>query len=218
MLTNRAKRLFERMRCQMKSIESVNFPMGMAEHFKGEVSRLSRHWGWYLAAGIALIALGIFALGESALTTLMTVTFLGWMVTIAGIVALVHSFSYFKEGFGHFLGHFLAGALYFVLGTLMIGSPGITALTVTLMIAPLFMVSGIVRIMSAIILRSPQWGWQCFSGVLTAVLGMMIWAQWPVSGFWLVGTYVGIEILMYGWSVSLFALALKRIHAVSAAA
>ena len=50
------------------------------------------------------------------------------------------------------------------------------------------------------------WGWLLASGIVSVVLGWMIWAQWPASGLWVIGLLVGIQLLFTGWSLVMLAL------------
>ena len=59
----------------------------------------------------------------------------------------------------------------------------------------------------------PHRGWVLFNGVITLVLGIFIWRQWPLSGAWVIGTFVGIELLMAGWSYVMLSLVLRRLPA-----
>ena len=71
------------------------------------------------------------------------------------------------------------------------------------MLAVLFLVVGLFRIAVALIDQLPSWGWLLFNGIVTVLLGLAIWRQWPASGLWVVGMLVGIELIVNGvtWSV-----------------
>jgi uncharacterized membrane protein HdeD (DUF308 family) len=58
------------------------------------------------------------------------------------------------------------------------------------------------RIIVALLERFPSWGWVLANGVITALLGVAIWQQWPASGLWVLGTLVGIDLIVNGvtWS------------------
>ena len=55
--------------------------------------------------------------------------------------------------------------------------------------------------MTAITVRYPHWGSVLFNGVISLLLGILIWRRWPVSGLWAIGLFVGIEMLLNGWSL-----------------
>ena len=88
--------------------------------------------------------------------------------------------------------------------------PDKAALTLTLLLAAFLMAGGVIRIAAAVSLQFPNWGWQVVSGALNLLLGILIWAQWPVSGLWVIGLFVGIEMIFNGWTWVMLALTLRR--------
>jgi uncharacterized membrane protein HdeD (DUF308 family) len=68
-------------------------------------------------------------------------------------------------------------------------------------------------ILAAVVMRFPSWGWTVVNGLITLLLGMLMWADWPVSGLWVIGLFVGIEMIFSGWSWVMLALAARRLAA-----
>ncbi|MHC4217581.1 MAG: HdeD family acid-resistance protein, partial [Planctomycetota bacterium] len=82
----------------------------------------------------------------------------------------------------------------------------------TLLLAVYFFVDGITRIAGAFELRPERgWGWVLFGGIVTLLLGVFIWRQWPLSGTWAVGTLAGVSILFGGWSMVAIGMAARRL-------
>ena len=54
-------------------------------------------------------------------------------------------------------------------------------------------------------------GWAVFDGVLTLILGVLLWAEWPVSAIWFVGLALGITLILRGWTTIMFALAIRAL-------
>ncbi len=159
---------------------------------------LRRHGGWFLFLGIALIVLGVIAVLFDVLTTVASVLVFGWLLVIAGIIEIVHGFQTHRWG-GFFL-HLLGGLLFLVAGVLFVAHPLAGALSLTLFLGALFLVGGIFEIVGALRLRAPHWGWRVLSGVVTGVLGLLLWLQWPASGLWFIGFAVGIGLIFRGWA------------------
>ena len=174
-----------------------------------------RNWGWFLALGIVQIVLGTIAIGESFLMTIFSVIMLGWLLIIGGIMAIVHAFA--ERQWGGFLIDLLTGVLYVAVGFMMVANPAEAAVTLTLIISLFLIVSGAFRIIEALASHLPHRGWVLLNGVVTLALGIMIWRRWPVSGLWVIGLFVGIEMLLYGWSLVMLALAAKRLSGTAAA-
>lgn len=170
---------------------------------------IRKNWGWFLALGIFLLLAGILAVGSSVFTTLFTVTFLGALLLIAGIVEVVSSF--WAGRWGAFFLTLFSGLLYLVVGALIFWHPAAAAAALTLLMALLFIVLGIAKIVGSLISRFPHWGWVLFSGVISLILGGLILAQWPQSGLWVIGLFVGIDLIFYGWAWILMAFRAKNL-------
>jgi uncharacterized membrane protein HdeD (DUF308 family) len=173
------------------------------------LEEIRRKWGWFLVLGIALVALGTVALTVPFLATITSVMLFGWLLVLGGVFEAVAAFSAPK--WTGVLLHLLSGILGAVVGTLTIAHPAAGAGALTLLLAAFFFVSGFFRIGAAAMLRFPAWGWAVFGGIVTAVLGGLIWAQWPSSAVWVIGTFVAIDLLLRGWAWIMFAFAARRL-------
>jgi uncharacterized membrane protein HdeD (DUF308 family) len=182
-----------------------NFLSGVAE----DPQELRRNWGWFLFLGIALIALGVAAIGLSCVATLATVMTFGILVLAAGCVEVVSSF--WARHWGGFFLHLLAGILYAVIGFLMLTRPVAAAAGLTLMLAALFFVGGMFRIIAALSHRFHGWSWVLLNGIITVVLGAMIWEGWPETAFWVIGMFLGIDLVFDGMSWVMLGLAVRNI-------
>lgn len=174
-----------------------------------ELQHLRSHWGWFLALGIAMIVLGIFAVSWACLvniTVTATVIF-GFFLLATGIVEVI---SAFKVGrWSGMLVHLLLGLLYAVVGVMIIDQPETAAIQLTLLIAIFLIVSGIMRVVFAIVEDFPGEGWVLLNGIITFMLGMLIYKQWPVSGLWVIGLFIGIDLIFNGWAWVMLALKLR---------
>lgn len=168
-----------------------------------------RNWGWLLTLGIVSIILGIVALVDSILATIASMIVFGWILLIAGIAEAVQAFRHRQSG--HLFLHSLNAVLSFVVGLLLILHPLAGALVMTLLLAAYFTVTGIFRIVAALSLRTPRWGWTLASGIITLILGILVWDQWPVSGLWIIGLFVGIHLIFMGWSEVMLASAVRSL-------
>jgi len=173
-----------------------------------DLPQLHQRWGWFLVLGILLIALGIIALVYTPAATLASVIVLGWLMSFSGIVEAVHAFH--ARGWLGVLVHIAGGALGIVIGLLVVTHPVAGALAWTLLFASFLSVIGLFRLVAAIWLRYRSWGWAAFDGIVTLVLGLLLWAGLPWSGLWFLGFALGIALLLRGWSAVMFAFAVKR--------
>jgi uncharacterized membrane protein HdeD (DUF308 family) len=168
---------------------------------------LRRSWGWFLVLGVLEIILGTVAIGSTFIATLATVVFFGWLLLIGGILSAVHAF-WRKRWRGFFL-DLIIGVLYVVAGFFMVEEPLAAAASLTLLIAAFLMMGGIFRIVVALTGHLEHWGWVLLNGVITLALGIMIWRQWPSSAAWVIGLFIGIELIFYGWSLVMLSMIAK---------
>jgi len=148
------------------------------------------------------MALGIVATLTAGLSTIVAVDFFGWILVIAGAGVTIHAF-WAKRWSGFFL-QLLSGLLYLAAGWMLATHPELSAIALTLVLAISFIVQGAFRIGAALSTRIDGWGSLLASGIITLLLGLMIWNEWPLSGVWVIGVFIGIDMFFYGgWLVSL---------------
>jgi uncharacterized membrane protein HdeD (DUF308 family) len=167
-----------------------------------------RNWGWFLVLGIVLILLGCFAIVSPWVATVAAVLTLGWLILFSGVCEAVAAFG--ARQYGGVLLHLLGAVLSIVVGLLIVAHPVAGAAGLTMLLAAFFLVAGVFRIGAAVALRFPNWGWSVLGGLVTALLGGLIWAEWPSSALWVIGTFVGIELLFRGWGWVMLALAARQ--------
>lgn len=115
------------------------------------------------------------------------------------------------RGAGHVILALLVGVLDMVVGLMLLQHPGIGALTITLLLAALFVFGGIYRFVAALWLQFPQYGWVALGGLLSFVLGVLLWTQWPISATWFIGFAVGVNFIFAGVTWSGLAWRLKSL-------
>jgi uncharacterized membrane protein HdeD (DUF308 family) len=174
-----------------------------------EREHLGKNWFWLLLLGALLIVVGLVAMAHVFVATLASVIFLGVSFLIGGAMEIANAI-WARRWRGFWL-HLLAGILYAVLGFFVVQQPLDMAVAFTLVIAVTFFVGGISRIVFALVERFEGWAWVLVNGVVTLVLGIMIWRRWPEASFWVIGLFVGIDLIFDGWSWVMTALAVRSI-------
>jgi uncharacterized membrane protein HdeD (DUF308 family) len=174
-----------------------------------ELEAIRGNWGWLLGLGIALIVVGTLAIGAPLIASLATAVAIGFLLLMAGIAQLVGTF-WTRDWSGFFLS-LLAGILYVVLGVLFLRAPGQELLALTLLLACVLMVGGLFRIIGSVMYQFPHWGWVLLSGVINLALGVLIWQEWPASALWVIGLFVGIDLMFTGWTWVMLAFAVKNL-------
>jgi uncharacterized membrane protein HdeD (DUF308 family) len=171
--------------------------------------QIADNWGWFLALGLLLIVAGVAAIAFPLLSTIATKIALGWIFLVAGVVLVVHAFS-IQQWRGFILG-LLVGALYVVAGGWLAFFPFTGIVTLTLLLAALFLAEGVLEVMMAMRVRPHDgWVWLLLSGLVAIAVGVMIAAELPSSAVWAIGLLTGINLLSSGVSFVVLALAGRR--------
>jgi uncharacterized membrane protein HdeD (DUF308 family) len=174
-----------------------------------ELHPLRKQWWCFLLLGVALIVLGSLCIIDPLIPTLASVLFLGFLLMAAGITQIVSSF--WAGKWSGMLIHILIGVLYVVVGYMMIDAPVINMVLITKFIAIFLVISGAFRIISALVVRYPDWGWSLLNGGITLLLGIIINRQLPEAALWVIGLFIGIEMLFNGWAWVMLALDLRAV-------
>ncbi|EGV17783.1 HdeD family acid-resistance protein [Thiocapsa marina] len=170
---------------------------------------LSRNWGWLLAFGILSIILGTVGLGMTFGLTLISVVFFGALLIVGGTFQLIDAFK--CQGWKGALWHILIALLYIAGGLLIVVDPLLASETLTLALAAVLIAVGVSRVIMALQHRGQSgWGWLVLAGLISIALGAMIIAKWPMSGMWVIGLFVAIELIFNGWAYLFVALAARR--------
>ena len=182
------------------------------EQVRREFQHLKSEWCWLLLYGILLTVCGAAAVIFPALTVLTsfaTVVVLGVALMIAGIATIIAAF--WAGKWSGVLVQLLVGILYVIVGSMITDKPLQSAAALTLFVAAFCIVVGAFRTVAALVVRYPYWGWSLLNGMITLLLGVVIYRQFPESGIWLLGLLVGLEMLFHGWTWIMLSLAIKRI-------
>jgi uncharacterized membrane protein HdeD (DUF308 family) len=176
---------------------------------------LRAKWGWILALGIVYVIAGLVALGSVVMATVASVLIVGVMMIVAGVAEIINAFQ--CKGWGRFLIWVLLGALYIVAGFITFENPLFAAAILTLLLGASLVASGIMRIILAFSMKREQpWIWVLLSSLVTLLLGLSILAHWPVSSVYILGIFLGIDLVMAGASWIGLSLALHRRDAPAA--
>ena len=174
-----------------------------------ELHPLRDKWWCFLLLGIALVVLGSLCIIDPLVPSLASVIFLGFVLIAAGITQIVSSF--WAGKWSGMLIHMLIGVLYVVVGWMIIEAPVINMVVITKFIAIFLIVSGAFRIVSALVVRFQDWGWALLNGCITLLLGVIINRQLPEAALWVIGLFIGIEMILNGWAWVMLALGLRAV-------
>jgi len=186
---------------------STTFDRPLAVGLRHELDALRGNWFWFVLLGVALIVLGGIALGSVVTASLATALTIGMLIILAGIAETIGAF--WCRGWSGFFLHLLSGVLSFVIGVIFLRAPVGALLALTLLVACFLMVGGIFKIVGALSYRFGAWGWALASGIIDVILGVMIWQEWPASALWVIGMFLGINLIFRGFNWIALGLALR---------
>jgi uncharacterized membrane protein HdeD (DUF308 family) len=170
--------------------------------------------GWIIFAGITSLVVGTAAVIYTGTATIASVVLFGWLLMVAGVMQTVNAFQV-RTWSGFFL-YLLDGITRTVVGALLVLYPDAGAQSITLLLSFYFIVAGLFKTFGSIALQFPSWGWSVASGVVSVALGVMLAMHWPTSATWFIGFAVGLDLILYGWALLMFAAAVKKVSDVFA--
>ncbi len=180
-----------------------------------DMAPLRAKWGWIVALGLVYLVAGSVALGSVVMATVASVFLVGVMMIVAGIAEIINAFQ--LKGWSKFLIWVLLGALYIFAGFVTFENPLFAAAVLTLVLGAALVASGLVRIFLALSMkRESPWVWVLLSGLVTLLFGLLILAHWPVSGVYVLGIFLGLDLIMAGVTWIVLGLSLRRGNARSA--
>jgi uncharacterized membrane protein HdeD (DUF308 family) len=150
---------------------------------------------WDVVLGAVFIIAGVIVLGDVVVASVLSVLFIGWTLLISGVIGVLVALVRIGRG-GFWIG-LLGGALSLVAGLVFVRNPGTTLLALSLAAGALLITGGLVRIVLAVQERDQRVA-LAFSGVVGIVLGLMILNRWPDSALWLLGTVLGVQLVVDG--------------------
>ena len=153
--------------------------------------------GWVVALGVLYLITGVLALGSVITATVATVFFVGIMMIVAGVGEVFGAFQI--RGWGRFLLWVLVGLLYIIAGIATFQNPLLAAVVLTFVLGFALVASGLTRIVLAFgVKQMGSWILVGLSGVVTVILGLMVLARWPVSSIYILGIFLGVDLIVAG--------------------
>ena len=173
----------------------------------GELKRVS---GISLVLSVLLIIFGVVAIALPLASSIGIAIVVGWLVIFAGIAQVVHAFQ--SKGIGHIVWKLAVAVFYLAAGAYLLAFPALGVAGLTLVLGIFLFAEGVADVIAYFSTRkSGASAWMLLDGIITLVLGFMIWNRWPVSALWVIGTLVGISMVMTGTTRLMMALAVRKL-------
>lgn len=171
---------------------------------------LKRAAGASIGWAVVMIVLGVLALCLPLAAGLGVSIALGWIVVFCGVAHVASALV--ARGAGAFLWRTLVGIVYIFGGAYLALHPALALASLTLALAVIFLLEGVLEIFGFFQFRLlPGSGWALVNGLVTLLLAVLIWRQWPTSSAWAIGTLVGIKLMMSGFSRLMYSVAARNV-------
>ena len=170
---------------------------------------VKRGTGLSIFLSILLIVLGVLAILLPVEMSFGVVIVVSWLLMIGAVVHVIDAFK--GSGVGHAIWKIIVAIVYFVTGLYLRFNLGIGLVTLTLALIVFFVVQGLADIFIYLRVRkTAPAGSLLLHGIVTLILGLMIWRHWPNGSLWVIGTLVGINMIMTGTTRLMLTLAVRR--------
>lgn len=180
--------------------------VALLEH---SVQRVRAYWWVFLALGCLLVVGGLLAIAYPFVSSYAAVLVLGVVLIVSGVGTILAAF--WAGKWSSLMLQLLVGILYLVAGMAIRDAPAESVAVLTLFTAAFFIVVGAFRVIVALVERFPQWGWVLLNGIITFILGIVIYDTYPASALWVIGLLLGIDLLFNGWSWIMLAFFLRKL-------
>jgi len=179
----------------------------MAQSISSDVVRQASTWS--IVWGVLLIVFGAMAVGSPFVAAVAVNVFIAWLIVLAGMVHLILAFQ--AHGAGGLIWKLLVGLAYLCFGVYLIMHPVLAVASLTLLLASLFLIEGIFDVVLFFRMRSMRGSsWILLDGIITLLLGLLIYLQWPSSSAWAIGTLVGVSMIISGVTRVMLSLAVRK--------
>ena len=170
---------------------------------------------WSIVWGVSLIVLGMAAVASPFYAAVAVNAAIAWLIALAGVVHLILAFH--AHGAGSLIWKVLVGIAYVFFGGYLIVHPVVGVASLTLLLGSLFLVEGILDVVLFFKMRTMQGSsWILLDGIVTLLLGLMIYMQWPSSSAWAIGTLVGVSLIISGVTRVMLSFAVRKATAAMA--
>src|SRR5271155_335332 len=180
------------------------------EGLHGAGTIIKKASGWFIGMAVVFILLGMMAIIEPGVAGLAVTILVGWLLIFGGAAHLVAAFS--GGGAGRVIWQVLIGIVFIAGGIYYLMHPLLGLGTLTLILAVIILMAALFELIAFFASRGHAGsGWLLMNALITLFVGGLIWFHWPSSSVWAIGTLVGVNLLMTGFSRLMLGMAARRL-------
>jgi uncharacterized membrane protein HdeD (DUF308 family) len=166
--------------------------------------------GLSIGLAVLMIVLGFAALFKPFAAGTGISLFIAWIIVFSGVVHIVYAFA--AGNAGSFLWRTLIGVAYIAGGTYLLRNPSIALVSFTLVLAAILIAEGVFQVIMFFQFRAlPGSSWILLDGILTLILGGLIASPWPGSSLWAIGTLIGVNLIISGFTRLMYSVAARSL-------
>jgi len=166
--------------------------------------------GWSIGLSVLMIVSGLLAIAVPQVAGIAVNILVAWLLVFSGAAHLV--FAWYTRTAGGMIWELLLGLLYAGTGVYLLVHPVAGLASLTLLLAIYLVAEGVLEFILSFALRPlPGSGWLILDGIITLILGVMIWRTWPNSTEWVIGTLVGVSMLFSGITRLMISMAAQKL-------
>lgn len=162
-----------------------------------------------MGVGALLVILGLVAVARPTYATMASTVVFGWIFMLAGLDHLVSAIRSYRSQ--QFIWRLLLSLICLGTGVLVFSNVLRGALALTLILGMTIFLLGIVQVILALWIRPAiRWTWILTSGLISIVLGILVWSAWPYRADWIIGFWVGLHFIGQGlWMMGVASPAIR---------
>jgi uncharacterized membrane protein HdeD (DUF308 family) len=183
------------------------------QHNKSSIEELPRKWLWMLVLGLTMAVGGIYGLYKSFFMTILTVLFFGYLLLISGSFQFIHFLLQKEKSWSGKIQHCINAIIYIITGAIIIYNPFSASAAITLFIAMILLILGIIKLQYAFQKKKNGWKWinHAIAGVIDIIFTIILITKWPISGLYTIGIFVSIELLINAYFLITTALIVRKL-------
>lgn len=171
---------------------------------------LGRSWSWWVIAGALSVLGGVYAMFNPVAASLTVIVFAGLMFIVLGVVEMITAIQ--MRAHGGFLWQLALGLLTAIAGYMLLQNPLAGKVALTLVVGAMFAGIGIAKLLVALTIRPREgWGAIALSGVISLLLAVLIFSDFPQSAATILGILLAVELLSTGFTFLFTGLEIRKL-------
>lgn len=147
-----------------------------------------------ITTGVLLVLAGLASIVFPFISALALTIGFGAVAVVAGVSQLLRLGA--AGGSSARLFRLLSALLYLGGGVFVLLFPVDSSFSLTLFIGALLVVEAVMELAAAATAAGPARATVLLDGVVTAILGVLVLAEWPTDTLWVIGTLFGVALFL----------------------